>query len=130
MWRSSSGSLSSTVTHADGGATCRDSVPLRGGNLYAFSLGGKLLLSYSLGGGFGDIVQTRCPGPLLSDLPLFGRTAQAAVPVSVLKKRAVTVHLKLRPQQFGIAGYDATSNQDLTVRLRRVSVRMRTAKLL
>jgi hypothetical protein len=128
-WRSSSGSLSSMVTHADGGATCKDSVPLRSGYIYAFRSGGKLLLSYSVGNGLGD-VQTRCPGPLLSDLPLFGRTAQATVPVSVLKKRSVTVHLKLPPQRFGIAGYDSTSNQDLTVKLRRVSVRMRTAKLL
>jgi hypothetical protein len=129
-WHSASGSLSSTVAHADGGATCNDSVPLRGGDLYVFLRGDTLQLGYSVGDGFGDVTQTRCPGPLLSDLPLFGRTAQATVPARVLKKRSVTVHLVLPPQRFGIAGYDATSNQDLTVQLRRVGVRKRTAKLL
>jgi hypothetical protein len=129
-WRSDSGSLTSTVVRADGSATCNDSVPLRAGDLYMFQRGATVLLSYTVGSGFGDITQTHCPGPLLSDLPLFGRTAQATVPVTVLKKRSVTLHLKLPPQHFGIAGYDATSNQDLTVKLRRIGVRKRTAKLL
>ena len=128
-WRSSSGTLASSVAHADGGPTCTDTVPVRTGDLYVALAGDRLLLSYDLGGGFGEAAETRCPGPLMGELPLFQTLAQGSVPVSVLKHRRITAHLKLASAPFSAPGYLGTTQQDLTVTLRRVGVRTRKRTL-
>jgi hypothetical protein len=127
-WSSSTGSMTATVAHDDGGATCIDSVPMRHGILDARVTAGRLAVGYYLGGTLGEPDQTRCPGPSLTDLPFLQAESQTTVPLSVLSRRTITLHLTGRSSPFSVPGYAGTTQQDLTVVLQRTRVQGRTLK--
>jgi hypothetical protein len=129
-WKSRAGTLSSKVSYSDGGAQCRDVVPLRYGSLVAGVSSSRVVFSYYPGVGLtSGPSRTRCPGPMLSDLPNGSNLAAGSVPLSALGRRTITVHLTHGLGSLSVPGYSGSSQQDLTITLRRTSVRKRTYKL-
>jgi hypothetical protein len=124
-WEGDRGSVTSALTRG-GAPDCRDSAPLgTSGYLSLDARGNRLQAAYGYSGeGLGDPLRTRCPGPGIADVAASHALATGSLPLSALRHRRVTLHLT-RGARFRGDGYRGRTSADLTVVLRRTSVRER-----
>lgn len=116
-----------TVTAAlerDGTTACRDSAPLSSGALELRVRRRQVTARFAGSGAFGpghELLQTRCPGPLLADLG--GRThlAVGRLPRRALTRKTLTLHLD-QGVSVTASSYRLHSRPDLTVVLEREGV--------
>jgi hypothetical protein len=116
-----------TVTAAlerDGTPACRDSAPLSSGALELRVRRRQVTARFAGSGAFGsghELLQTRCPGPLLADLG--GRThlAVGRLPRRALMRKTLTLHLD-QGVSVTASSYRLHSRPDLTVVLEREGV--------
>ena len=123
-WVSDGGVTTARVGRADGSPPCTDTAGLRTGLLDFARRGSSLRLAYASPYGEPDALRTRCPGPVKTDLSEFGTLAVGRSPLAVLRHRRVVIHLDRR-RSFRGDGYAGTVVPDLTLVLRRTSVRER-----
>jgi hypothetical protein len=120
-WTSRSGQLSARLS---GGQSCQDAVPLGAGDLNGITRGTRFVLTYEVG--LSGSQHTHCAGPLLGDAAADYALASGSVPVRALRHRTVTVHLTGKPGEHSTGGYLISGQGDLSVTLRRTSVRRST----
>jgi hypothetical protein len=121
-WTSRSGRLSTSV---GSGQSCQDAVPIRVGDLSASTTRSRFVLSYDLFSAEGA-EHTHCAGPLLGDAALEYTLASGSVPLRALRRKTISVHLTRQPGEHSAGGYVISGQGDLTVTLRRTSVRRST----
>lgn len=118
------GTLSSSVQ--EGGSSCADTVAVpQIGSLIARSgnrVGVALLVA---GGGDATAGRTRCPGPIL---PAQDELAGAVVRVGALRRHVVTIELN-SSVSLADGGYTVELIPNLTLRLRRTGISIKTAKV-
>jgi hypothetical protein len=102
---------------------CTDEAPLPAGSLTLEPAGGRVRASYSPSAW----PRTRCPGPLLATPLAQPALATGTVPASAFARRRVTFRL-LRGARVKEGPYTARTRSDLTVVLRRTSLRTRIVR--
>jgi hypothetical protein len=129
-WGRGSGAVSAMLTR-NGAPACRDSAAVRTGFLELRARGRRVTARFAGGlasGGGAELLRTRCPGPLLTDL---GRGTQFAVgrlPLRALGRRRLTLHLD-RGARAVTPGYRLRSRPDLRIVLEREEVEHRVLSL-
>jgi hypothetical protein len=121
-WKSSAGRLSASLT---GEQSCRDAVPLGAGDLTAQTTRKRFVVTYDIYSEEGA-AHTHCAGPLLQDAAVESTLASGSVPLRALRHKTITVHLTRKPGDHKAGGYVVSGQGDLTVTLRRTSVRRST----
>jgi hypothetical protein len=76
-----------------------------------------------------DLLRTRCPGPLLTDLADDTPLAAGRLPLRALGRRRVTLHLNRGAQELA-PNYRLRSRPDLTLVLEREEVERRVINFL
>jgi hypothetical protein len=122
FWTSRAGRLSASVA---GAQSCRDAVPLGGGDLSAETRGKSLVLTYNVFAG-NEAEHTHCAGPMLADAAVDYTLARGSVPLRALRRKTVTVHLTRKPGDHSAGAYVISGQGGLTVTLRRNTVRRST----
>lgn len=121
-WRAT-GMSHVTLAREGGMPACSSTAPLASGSLDLRVRGGRLAVRYG-GPQFGlaaDPLRSRCGGPVVADLP--HALAAGSVPLSALLQRRVTLHLSRGAPFTGQGWSGSTGPVDVTIVLRRTSVR-------
>lgn len=119
-WDASNGSVASDLQR-DGELACTDTQGIHGPGAMEIRLGrNRVRPRYGEEGSVSTT--TRCPGPVTSDVAGSGALATGSAPLRVLGQRRLTLHMR-RGSAFSSDGYSGGTSADLTMVLRRVSVR-------
>jgi hypothetical protein len=119
------GAITANVNRA-GGATCQDTASAGSPGVAVLNEPAQRL-TFELGGedafpSIVDIVRTGCPGP--RDEDVLGRGAPAVGSVSLAAFGQGSIAARMRGSgQFSANGYSGTRSADLTLELKRVSIR-------
>ncbi|HKN95412.1 MAG TPA: hypothetical protein VJU60_13835 [Thermoleophilaceae bacterium] len=124
VWFGHGGGVQSSVTHDDGGPPCTDSQNLKTGALTGSVRHSHLRLRYGPPDADNSL-STRCGGPLQSDLVAGQALASGELPVSALRRKTLTIHLKRPPSVVPTTGYTGSIQSDITITLQRIAVRER-----
>jgi hypothetical protein len=122
FWNRGRGTVAASLER-NGEPACRDVSPLTDGAIELRVRGRRVTARLAGADPFagGDILRTRCPGPLLSDLGRHTRLAVGRIPRSALGRRRLTLHLD-RGASAMTPSYRLRSRPDLTVVLEREKV--------
>jgi hypothetical protein len=123
LWDSARGTITSALDR-NGTPACRDSAPLPSGALELRVRRRRVTAQFGSGGvvGFGrQLLQTRCPGPLLADLGRSTRLAVGRTPRRALARKTLRFNLN-RGARASTASYHLRSRPDLTMVLEREGV--------
>jgi hypothetical protein len=123
-WTSDRGISSEALIRADGSPTCRDAIAADAGELLIQPRGSHVRVSTGSFYEGSDPLRTRCPGPFSTDLSPSGNIASGSNPLGALRRRRVVLHLDRR-RRFSADGYSGVAAPELTLVLRRMSVRER-----
>jgi hypothetical protein len=120
-WDRARGSVTSMLER-NGSPACRDSAPLATGALDLRVRGRRMTARLGRVLGLaGELLQTRCPGPLLSDFGSSGSLAVGHIPRRALARKTLSLHLD-RGNEATTSSYRLRSRPDLTVVLEREGV--------
>jgi hypothetical protein len=124
LWDRARGTVRSMLDR-NGTPACRDSAPLSSGALELRARRRQLtarLTSGAFGLGLGgELLQTRCPGPVLADFGIRRRLAVGHIPRRAMRRKTLRLHLD-EGAQARTSSYRLRSRPDLTVVLEREGV--------
>lgn len=124
FWDQTAGHVTSNLSR-QGADPCTDSQAFSGPGSVALGFG-RHRVRADFGGAAtvsgDDLLRTRCPGPGLTDVATTGGLVHGRLPLSAFGRRRVAVRLT-RGDSFASDGYRGTSRADMTVGLRRTSVK-------
>jgi hypothetical protein len=103
----------------DGAPACRDTAPFRRHTLGLQVRDGRVTATFGAGEQFGfDLLGTRCPGPLSSELGRRGNLATGSVPLSAFSRERLTLALDQGTSRT-TTGFQVRSRPDLKIELER-----------
>jgi hypothetical protein len=122
FWSRGRGAVAAALER-NGRPACRDTGPLTDGAIELRVRGRRVTARFAGGDPFGggELLRTRCPGPLLADLGRGTRLATGRVPRRALGRRRITLHLD-QGTTASTPGYRLSSRPDLTIVLEREKV--------
>jgi hypothetical protein len=118
------GAIEAAVTQ-QGTPTCTDSIRPPPGQLTLSVRGSRVEATYGAADYFADLLATRCPGPLFSDVTARRPLARGTVPLRAFGRRRVILRLR-SGTAFSGDGYRGTASPDAVVVLERRAVSERT----
>jgi hypothetical protein len=123
FWNRGRGTVTAALERR-GEPACRDTSPLSSGAIDLRVRGRRVTARSGGGGAFAgdELLRTRCPGPLLSDLPRGKLLAVGRIPRRALSRRRLMLHLDQGASAV-TPGYRLRSRPHLTVVLERERVK-------
>jgi hypothetical protein len=123
-WTSRAGAVNASFSWQDGTSPCTDAVPLRSGTLSGELNARRFEMVF---GGLldGDVLHTRCGGPVQSDVASVRSFASGSVPIAALRRKQLTIHLTRYRAIVPTAAWQGSVKSALTVTLVRTRVRER-----